>query len=108
MIEKEPVFVIGKIIDVEEIKGSDKLYKLKIDIGFSIREVVAGIRRHYKKEELINKKVLIVSNIKPAKIFGVESKGMIIAADDGERVSLLIPVEDVEEGSIVEIVKFKE
>lgn len=107
MIEKEPVIVVGKIIDVQDIKGSEKLYKLKIDIGFSIKEVVAGIKKYYKADELLGKKVLVVSNIKPIKIFGIESRGMILAADDGKNVSLLIPINDVKEGTIIKIERFK-
>ncbi len=103
---EEPVLVIGKILDVEEIKGSKKLYKIKVDVGFSIREIIAGIKKYYNKKELIGKKVVIVANIKPVKFFGIESRGMILAADDGKNIALLVPSDDVKEGSIVEVKKF--
>ena len=80
---------VGEIVEVEDIKGSKKLYKLKVDIGREIREVVAGLKKYYKQNELLGKKVLLLANLKPAKIFGVLSQGMLLAADDGKTVALL-------------------
>ena len=80
---------VGEIVEVEDLEGSKKLYKLKVDIGEEVREVVAGLKNYYSQEELLGKKVLLLVNIKPAKIFGVLSKGMLLAADDGETVALL-------------------
>jgi methionyl-tRNA synthetase len=72
---------VAKILVAENIKKSDKLLKLKIDLGTEQRQVLAGIAKSYKPEELIGKNVLIVSNLKPAKIFGQDSQGMILATE---------------------------
>ncbi len=80
---------VGEIVEVEDIKGSKKLYKIKIDLGSEVREVVAGLKKYYTENELLGKKVLLLANLKPAKIFGVLSQGMLLAADDGKTVALL-------------------
>ncbi len=71
---------VGKILAAENIKKSEKLLKLRVDIGEE-RTVVAGIARYYKPEELVGKNVIIVANLQPTKLMGVESRGMILAAD---------------------------
>ena len=91
---------VGKIIEAQEIKGSDKLLKLIVDIGEK-RQIVAGIKKWYSPQELIGKKIIVVANLKHAKIFGVESQGMLLAAEEGEDVALLTPDEDVKEGTLV-------
>jgi len=75
---------VAKILVAENIKKSDKLLKLKIDLGTEQRQVLAGIAKSYKPEELIGKNVLIVANLQPAKIFGQESQGMILATETSE------------------------
>ena len=75
---------VAKIIAAENVKKSDKLLKLQIDLGSEQRQLVAGIAKSYKPEELIGKKVLIVANLKAAKLFGIESQGMILAVDTPE------------------------
>lgn len=75
---------VAKIIAAENVKKSDKLLKLQIDLGTEKRQLVAGIAKSYSPEELIGKNVLIVANLKPAKLFGVESQGMILALDTTE------------------------
>lgn len=89
---------VGEIIEAEAIQGSDKLIKLKVDIG-EIRQAVAGIKPWYKPEELIGKKVVFLANLEPAKIFGVASEGMILAAQDEEGVSILTLDSSVENGT---------
>jgi methionyl-tRNA synthetase len=69
------------VIDAERVKKSEKLLRIQLDLGFEKRQVVAGIAKSYSPEELIGKKVLIVANLKPAKLMGLESKGMIMALD---------------------------
>lgn len=78
--------VAGKIINIDDHPAADKLYILKIDLGNEIRTVVAGIKPYYKKEELIDKNICLVANLKKAKLKGIESEGMILAASskDGE------------------------
>ncbi|MEG1008479.1 MAG: methionine--tRNA ligase [Clostridia bacterium] len=79
----------GTITNVENIEKSDKLFKLTVDLGTEVRTIVSGLIGYYTKEELINKKVIVVVNLKAAKLRGVESNGMILAAEDDEVVSLL-------------------
>jgi len=97
---------VGKIKKIEDIENADKLYKLEIDLGKEIgkRILVAGIKEHYSKEELKNKRVIVFSNLEPRTIRGIESKGMILAAvhenkDEKETVHLLQPDKDIELGS---------
>ncbi|MFA6572367.1 MAG: methionine--tRNA ligase, partial [Bacteroidota bacterium] len=85
-------FTTGRIISAEKIEKSQKLLKLKVDIGVEHRQIVAGISEHYKPEELIGKVALVLVNLKPVKIMGVESQGMMIAASNLEgTLSLLVP-----------------
>lgn len=90
---------IGRIVEAGPIKGSDKLLRLMVDIGTETRQVVAGIAQHYRPEELIGTQVAVVANLEPAKLFGVESQAMLLAADMGGRAVLLRPQEDVEPGT---------
>ena len=90
---------IGRITSAEYIKGSDKLVKLEVDIGEK-RQVVAGIAQSHKPDDLLGKQVVLLANMKPAKLFGVESRGMILAADADGAV-LLEPEKEVKEGAKV-------
>jgi methionyl-tRNA synthetase len=87
----------GKVLSAEPVPKSNKLLKLQIDIGTETRQIVAGMQQYYKPEELVGKDVVVVTNLAPAKIFGVESNGMVLAA--GENASLLVPFRPVEPGS---------
>src|SRR3990172_2238874 len=80
---------VGEIKQAELVEKSKKLLKLKVDIGTEERQVVAGIAEHYKPEELIGKKILLVANLKPAKLMGIESQGMVLAAGGGGRLVLI-------------------
>ncbi len=75
---------VATIISAENVKKSDKLLKLQIDLGSEKRQLVAGIAKSYSPEELVGKRVLIVANLKAAKLFGIESQGMILALDTHE------------------------
>jgi len=90
---------IGKVLSAENIKGSDKLLKLEVDIGEK-RQIVAGIAQSHNASGLVGKQVVVIANMKPAKLFGVESRGMVLAADSGGAV-LLIPEKEVKEGTKV-------
>ncbi len=92
---------IGRIINCEKVAGSDKLLKLEVNLGSELRQVVAGIGSNYQPEELIGKNVCLVANLKKAKIRGVESYGMILAAEDGDIISVLVTDKDVKPGSPV-------
>ena len=92
---------IGKVISAERIENSNKLIRLEVDTG-EIRQIVAGIGRTYSPEDLIGKKLAVVTNLKPVKIMGVESLGMLLAASDSNgTMSILIPDKDIKEGSVI-------
>ncbi len=92
---------VGKIINAEKVEKSDKLIKLKVDIGEE-RQIVAGIAKAYNPDELVGMKVVVVVNLKPAKLMGVESHGMLLAATDDEgRLSVVIPDREVNHGARV-------
>ncbi len=80
---------VGEIKQAEKIEKSKKLLKLKVDIGTEERQVVAGIAEHYTPEELIGKKIVLVANLKPAKLMGTESQGMVLAAGGDGRLVLI-------------------
>jgi methionyl-tRNA synthetase len=91
----------GKVIIAERIKGSKKLIKLQVDTGES-RQLVAGIGASYAPEDLIGKSIIVVTNLKPAKLMGVESQGMLLAATDSNgTLSILIPEKEVKEGAVI-------
>jgi len=94
---------VGKILEVEDIEGADKLFKISVDIGDETRIVCAGLKPYYKKEELVNKKVVLFVNLAPRKLKGIESQGMVLASVsyDESKVKLIKPDEDVEVGSVV-------
>ncbi|MFH1358350.1 MAG: chorismate mutase [archaeon] len=83
----------AEILEAEEIPGTDKLYKLKVDLGTETRTLVAGLKQHYTREELSGKKCIVFTNLEPKIIKGIESKGMILAAvnDDGSEIKILQP-----------------
>jgi len=80
---------VGEIKQAELVEKSKKLLKLKVDIGTEERQVVAGIAEHYKPEELIGRKILLVANLKPAKLMGIESQGMVLAAGGDGRLVVI-------------------
>ncbi len=90
---------IGKVLRAEKIEKSKKLMRLEIDIGDEVRQVVAGIAEDYTPEDVVGRLLPVLVNMKPAKLMGVESKGMILAADVGGKPVLLSPDRDVEPGS---------
>jgi methionyl-tRNA synthetase len=94
---------VGKVVHAEFLKGSNKLVRLEVDAGEgSPRQVVAGIGKQYKAEELMGKNIAVVTNLKPAKLMGVESKGMLLAATDSDgNLSILTPERDVKPGARV-------
>lgn len=90
---------LAKIVSVERVEGSEKLLKLRVSLGEEERTLMAGIAKFYSPEELVGKKVLMLANLKPRKIFGVESQGMVLALSDGENLSLIVPDRDIKEGA---------
>ena len=94
------VLKIGKVLTAERVEGSDKLIKLQVDTG-EVRQIVAGIGKSYTPEELIDKKIAVVANLRPAKIMGIESLGMLLAADTNGTLSILIPDKEIKEGEVI-------
>lgn len=95
---------VGQIIEVEDIEGADKLYKLTLDVGeIGERVVCAGIKQYYSKDELKGKKIILFTNLAPRKMKGIESQGMILAAVNGDEseIVLISPESDIEVGSKV-------
>ncbi len=90
---------IGKIIEAENIENSNKLLNLKVDIGDEIRQILSGIAEYYKKEDLIGKEVVVVINLEPKKMMGIESQGMVLAATGKEEPILLVPEKEAGAGS---------
>ncbi|TAJ44857.1 methionine--tRNA ligase [Methanofollis fontis] len=88
---------VGRVLSAEAVKGSKKLLKLQVDLGDEQRQVVSGISLFYAPEDLVGTSVVMIANLKPAKIFGIESRGMILAA--GDEASLLVPLRDVAPGT---------
>ena len=87
----------GRVLSAEPVKKSKKLLKIQVDIGGETRQIVAGMQQFYKPEELVGRDVIVVTNLAPAKIFGTESNGMILA--DGDSASLLTPLKQVDPGT---------
>ncbi|MFH1542756.1 MAG: methionine--tRNA ligase subunit beta [bacterium] len=94
---------VGEIKSAEEIEGADKIYKLSVNLGSEERTLVAGIKQHYPKEELIGKKVLVLTNLEPRTIRGVESQGMILCAhpEDRSMLTCTVPEKDIAPGAKV-------
>ena len=90
---------IGKIISVEEVEGSEKLYKLGVDFGEETpRQVLSGIRKFFEKDFLIGRQFSFITNLEPRKMMGLESQAMILATGD-ESLALLSPTIEVKNGS---------
>ncbi len=90
----------GKIIHAEKVEKADKLLKLEVDLGFEKRTVVSGIAMHYKPEDIIGKQVVVVVNLAPRKMRGIESKGMILMAEDRTgKLHFVNPDENIEPGA---------
>jgi methionine--tRNA ligase beta chain len=90
---------IGTILEAEKIEGADKLLKLKIDLGYETRTLVAGIAQSYKPASLIGKQIPILTNLEPRTLRGVESQGMILACVVDEKAILLKPIKKVLNGT---------
>jgi methionyl-tRNA synthetase len=92
---------VAKVLAAERVPKSEKLIKLQVDLGTEQRQIVAGIGKKYAPEELLGKRIVIVANLKPAKLMGVESQGMVLAAGDAEVKELVCLMSDVDPGTKV-------
>lgn len=91
---------IAKILEAEKIENTEKLLKLTIDLGEEKRTIVSGIGEFYQPQELVNKEIVVVANLEPKIIKGIESQGMLLAAVDSQgKISLLIPDTFIEPGT---------
>jgi methionyl-tRNA synthetase len=90
---------VAHVKSATAVPGASKLLKLFIDIGGEERQIVAGIAEHYAPEELTGKNIVVITNLKPAKIRGVDSNGMLLAASDGGKVIVLVPDKPAAPGS---------
>lgn len=92
---------VGQILTAEKVEGADKLLKFSIKVGEEERTIVSGIAKHYTPDELVGKEVIVVANLKPAKLRGIMSEGMLLCAVDGDKVVLITPMVNVNSGSKV-------
>ena len=93
---------VGTVIEAENVPKSDKLLKLKVDTGLDKRTILSGISKYYSPEQILNKKVMVLINLKPRKMMGFESQGMLLLADDGDgNLSLMQPDSNISNGSVV-------
>ena len=93
---------IAEVMAAEKVPGTDKLFKLTLSLGQERRTVVSGIAQSYEPGELVGRKVVLVANLKPAKLRGIVSEGMVLAAlGDGDRLALVRPDLDIQAGAVV-------
>jgi len=90
---------VATVKKVEPHPNADKLLVLYIDLGSEERQIVAGIKGHYAPEELVGKQIVVVGNLETAKLRGVDSQGMLLAASDGDRIVILTPEKKVTPGA---------
>ena len=92
---------IGTVISAEPHPNADRLMVLKVDLGSEERQLVAGIRGHYSPDELTGRQIVVVANLKPAKLRGIESQGMILAASTDDQLVILAPEKRIAPGAKV-------
>ncbi len=92
---------VGRVVEAERVAGSQNLLKLTIDVGGSLRTCISGIAKYYRPEDLKGKYVTVVVNLKPRRVFGIDSEAMILAAEDGDNLVLIVPEAPIRPGSKV-------
>jgi methionyl-tRNA synthetase len=92
---------IGQIKEVKDHPNADKLYIVIVDLGDKTKQLVAGIKSSYKKEQLLGKQVVVIDNLEPAVLRGVESQGMLLACEDEKGIAIISPERNVKLGSTV-------
>ena len=93
-------FQVGEILECEEVPKSKKLLCSKVRVGSEIKQIVSGIKAYYKPEEMVGKKVMVLVNLKPAKLAGVLSEGMLLCAEDAEgNLALMTPEKEMPAGA---------
>ena len=92
---------IARIKEVNDHPDADRLYVITVDFGEKTKQIVAGIKSSYGREDLIGRQVVVVDNLEPAVLRGVESQGMLLAASDENGIAIVSPAREVQPGSIV-------
>lgn len=92
---------VAKVLQAEEIVGADRIWKLTIDTGSEKKQIVAGIKKFYTAEQLVGRSIIVLNNLAPSVIRGVESNGMLLAAKHEAQLSILTVDSDLPAGSIV-------
>ncbi|MBQ6998959.1 MAG: methionine--tRNA ligase [Clostridia bacterium] len=92
---------VGKVLECAHVEGADKLLVSKIKIGDEVRQIVSGIAKYYTPEEFVGKKVAVVTNLKPVKLRGVLSEGMILAASEGGKLAALTVDDEIPDGAVI-------
>lgn len=90
---------VGTVLEVERVEGSEKLLKLKVDLGSEQRQILSGIAKFYPPESLVNKQIIVIANLQPRTMMGLESQGMVLAADTPDGPVILIPEKEVLAGA---------
>ncbi|MBP8617688.1 MAG: methionine--tRNA ligase subunit beta [Candidatus Pacebacteria bacterium] len=90
---------IAKVLEANRVEGSIKLLQLQISLGTEVRQIIAGIGLYYSPEDLIGKEIVVVANLEPKKLMGLESQGMLLAAGEDGKIALLVPDKDMTPGA---------
>ena len=90
---------IGKILEAEKVENSEKLLRLKVDLGEEQRQIIAGIGKVYQPQDLINQEIVVVVNLEPKTLMGFKSQGMLLAADNNGEPILIKPEKEVLPGT---------
>jgi methionyl-tRNA synthetase len=90
---------VAEVKQAEKVAGADKLLKLKVVVGDNEKQIVAGIAQHYQPEQLVGRKIIVVDNLKPVTLRGIESEGMLLVAQDGKSLVLLTVDKDIGAGA---------
>ena len=98
---KKAELKVATVLSAENIEGSEKLLKLQVDLGEEKRQILSGIAKYYKPEDLVGKQIVVITNLEPRMMMGLESQGMVLAAGDSETISLLIPDKEIPGGSLI-------
>lgn len=92
---------IGTVAEIEKVPGSDKLYRMKVDMGDEMRQIITGLVGFYTADELRGKVIAVLTNLKPARIFGQISYGMLLAAEFDDKLALLTTDRAIPNGAII-------
>ena len=92
---------VGKVIECEKVPKSSKLLRFTLQVGSETRQILSGISKYHKPEELIGKNVIFIANLKPRKIMGLESNGMILSAEFEDGLTALTTINDIQSGACI-------